>query len=82
MSAFVVLSVAIAVAIVAVTVVVAARLARTVAAMSRGVTASVERLRPLADELQDELAVTQTELEHLQRRADRHAPGNSDGRGG
>jgi hypothetical protein len=67
-SAFVVLSVTIAIAIVAVTVVVGIRLGRTVGQMAGGVKASVDRIGPLAQELQDEAAVTQTELDHLQRR--------------
>lgn len=75
MTAFVTLSVAIAIATVAVTGVVVVRLARAARHMARDVSASADRLRPLASELSDELAVTQTELERLQARASRLSQG-------
>ncbi len=71
MSVFVVLSVTIAIAIVAVTVVITVRLVRTAAAMSQGVRTSIERLAPLTEELRDEIAVTQTELERLEAQTER-----------
>lgn len=71
MTAFTILSITLAVVIVAVTGVAAYRLLGTARAMAREVGRSVERLGPLTQELQDELAVTQTESEHLQRRVER-----------
>lgn len=71
MPVMVALSVTIAVAIVAVTVVVAVQLGRRAAALGREAAAAAERLGPLLDELADEAAVTQTELEQLQERTAR-----------
>ena len=68
MSAFVVLSVALAVAIVAVTGVLVAHLARETRKAAADIGRSVERLKPLAEELATELAVTETELAALQER--------------
>lgn len=68
MSAFVVLSVALAVAIVAATGVLIVRLARQTRQAAEDIGRSVERLKPLADELAAELAVTEAELAALQER--------------
>lgn len=67
----IVLSVSIVVAIVAVTVLIGVRLVRTAGHLTHEATASMERLRPLTDELGEELAVTQTELDSLQERTRR-----------
>ena len=68
MSAFVVLAVALAVAIVAVTGVLVVHLARETRKAADDIGRSVERLKPLAEELAAELAVTETELAALQER--------------
>lgn len=71
MSAFVVASIAVVVAILAVTGVVTARLVRVVRSSAATIERSAERIRPLTAELGDEVAVTQTELAALQDRTAR-----------
>ena len=73
MSGFVVASLAIVVAVLAVTGVVAVRLAGMARSSAADVGRATERLRPLAQELGDEAAVTQTELAALQDRTSRRA---------
>lgn len=65
MSAFVVLSLAAALFAVAIVVVVVRELLRTVGKLTEQIRATTERLVPLTDELQSELAVTAVEIEQL-----------------
>lgn len=71
MSAFVVLSLALAVVAVAVTVVVARELVRNVRKLGAQVRTSTERLVPLSEELQAELAVTSVETDTLMKSVER-----------
>ena len=64
-SAFVILSLVLAVLFIATTVVVVRELLRTVHKLSDQVKATTQRLVPLTDELQAELAVTAVEVEGL-----------------
>ena len=73
MSAFVVLSIAVAVTVVAVTAVVVVRLARVARDSVARIAEHLDRLEPLATELQEEAAVTQAELEALRERTTRLA---------
>ena len=77
-SAFVILSLAVAVVVVGVMVVVARELVRNVRRLSARVQATQQQLMPLTEELQAELAVTSVEVEGLTRsmervQAQRHA---------
>ena len=65
MSAFVVLALVLAVLAVAVVVVVVRELLRTVGKLTAQLRATNERLVPLTEELQSELAVTSVEIEGL-----------------
>ncbi|MBA2528828.1 MAG: hypothetical protein H0V19_02510 [Euzebyales bacterium] len=67
MPVFVVLSLALAVFILGAAVVAGLQVAKAVRALIAGVTATTRRLRPLAEELQAELAVAEAELAALRR---------------
>ena len=71
MSAFIVLSIVLAVAVLAVTVVVVFEVLRNIRNLAASVSASTERLVPLTDELQAELAVTSVEIDGLTRAVER-----------
>ena len=73
MTALVVTALAVVVVVIGVTGVVAARLVSVAKASAAGIERSADRLRPLAQELGDEVAVTQTELAALQDRTSRNA---------
>jgi hypothetical protein len=70
MEVFAVLAVAMAVACLGMAVVAARRLKQQAQSLRAAVERVTERLAPLTEELQAEVAVTATELEHLQRQAD------------
>lgn len=70
-SAFVVLAVTLAIAALAFTVVVVRELVRNVRKLTTAVRATNERLVPLTDELQSELAVTSVEMDSLNRSVQR-----------
>ena len=66
MIAVVTLALAMAVAAAAAVVVLALRLRHSLGELSGAVSDSVSRLRPVADEIVDEIAVLQLEAEHVQ----------------
>lgn len=70
-SAFVILALVLAVASVAFLVVVARELLRNIRKLTDQVRATTERLAPLSEELQAEIAVTSVEVEGLQRSIER-----------
>jgi Sec-independent protein translocase protein TatA len=67
---FAVLAVALALMCLGLAVVAARRLKQQAQSLGKAVERVNGRLKPLTDELQSELAVTSTELEHLQRQAE------------
>ena len=71
MSAFVVLAIALAVVITAVTVLAGRELWRTSRKLGAAVRTTTQRLAPLSEELQAELAVTSLELDGLSRQVER-----------
>ena len=71
MSAFIVLSIVLAVVALAVTVVVVFEVLRNLRKLAAQVRTSTERLVPLTEELQAELAVTSVEIDGLTRAVER-----------